>query len=243
MADVGYKTRGIVLHTMPHGESGHIVYMYTEAFGRISYYVNSGRRGVAVVGGSKVMLHPLTVLEYVGVKGSGSFHRIKEAKRALVSSTIFTDIYKSTISLYMAELIYKVIKEDEANPFMFDFLYNSVKIFDLMEEGKINFHLYFTLQLTKYLGFFPSNNYEDEFYFDMKSGGFLLIRPTHAFHCERYDSFLLNEVMHADIASLPNLKSSGKHRSELLGKIIEYIGIHHDTSYKIRSLEYLQEIF
>ncbi|MEG0500211.1 MAG: DNA repair protein RecO, partial [Rikenellaceae bacterium] len=155
-----YKTRGIVLHTIPHGESGHIVYMYTEAWGRLSYYVNSGKRGVATVGGSKVMLHPLTMIELVGTKSNGSFHRIKEAKRAVVSTAIFTDVYKSTISLFLSELIYKVVKEDEANPMLFDFLYQSITLLDMLEEGKANFHLFFTLQLTRYLGFYPNANYE-----------------------------------------------------------------------------------
>lgn len=238
-----YKTRAIVLHTMPHGESGHIVFMYTEVWGRLSYYVNSGRRGVATVGGSKVMLHPLTVIDLVGAKSNGSFHRIKEAKRAIVSTNIFTDVYKSTISLFIAELIYKVVKEDEANPLLFDFLFHSVKLLDILEGGKANFHLFFTLQLTKYLGFYPRDNYEKDFYFDMKSGNFVIIRPSHSFHMDRDESMLLWQVIHTTSSSLEEIKSSGRHRSTLLEKLITYIGLHHDTQYRIRSLEYLKEIF
>lgn len=238
-----YKTRAIVLHTMPHGESGHIVFMYTEAWGRLSYYVNSGRRGVATVGGSKIMLHPLTVIDLVGVKSNGSFHRIKEAKRAIISTNIFTDVYKSTISLYIAELIYKVVKEDDTNPLLFDFIFHSIKLLDIMEEGKANFHLFFTLQLTKYLGFYPATNYEEDFYFDMKNGYFVIIRPTHSFHIDREESALLWQVMNTTSSSLDTIKSSGRHRSLLLEKIIEYIGIHHDAQYRIKSIEYLKEIF
>lgn len=238
-----YKTRGIVLHTISHGESGHIVYMYTEAWGRLSYYVNSGKRGVATIGGSKLMLHPLTVIELVGTKGSGSFHRIKEGKRAFLSANIFTDVYKSTISLFLSELIYKVIKEDESNPMLFDFLFHSIKLLDMMDEGKANFHLFFTIQLTRYLGFYPSDNYEKDFYFDMKNGNFVIIRPSHSFHMDREESALLWQVMNITSSTLETMSSSGRHRSTLLGKMIEYIGIHHDTQYRIKSLEYLKEIF
>lgn len=238
-----YKTRGIVLHTMPHGESGHIVYMYTEAWGRLSYYVNSGRRGVATVGGSKVMLHPLTIIDFVGTKSNGSFHRIKEAKRAIVTANIFTDVYKSTISLYISELIYKVVKEDEANPMLFDFLYHSIKIMDIIEEGKANFHLFFTVQLTKYLGFPPSRTYEKDLYLDMKSGNFVIIRPSHSFHLDREQSALLWQTINITASTLADINTSGRHRSELLTKMIEYIGLHHDTRYNIKSLDYLKEIF
>lgn len=240
---IPYKTRAIVLHTMPHGESGHIVFMYTEAWGRLSYYVNSGRRGVAIVGGSKIMLHPLTVIDLVGTKSNGSFHRINEAKRAIISTNIFTDVYKSTISLYITELIYKVVKEDDSNPLLFDFLFYCIKLLDVMEEGKANFHLFFTLQLTKYLGFYPRDNYEKDFYFDMSNGYFVIIRPTHSFHIDREESALLWQVMNVTSSSLSSIRSSGRHRSTLLEKMIEYIGIHHETQYRIKSLEYLKEIF
>lgn len=238
-----YKTKAVVLHTMPHGENGLVVYMYTEAWGRLSYYINSGKRGVAVVGTSKVMLHPLTIIDMVGVKSSGSFHRIREAKRAVVSTSLFGDIYKSTISLYMAELIYKVVKESEPNAILFDFLFHSIKILDIMEEGKVNFHLFFTVQLTKYLGFFPQANYEKDLYLDMKSGNFVIIKPQHTLYIDREESALLYQVMSSTTSTLGNITTSGRHRSELLGKMIEYIGIHHDTKYSIKSLEYLREIF
>ena len=77
----------------------------------------------------------------------------------------------------------------------------------------------------------------------MKSGGFVLIRPTHSFHIDKDESSLLWSVMQSDISMLENITTSGKRRSYLLAKLIEYIGIHHDTQYKIRSLEYMQEIF
>lgn len=243
MTGNSYKSRGVVLHTMPHGESGHIVYVYTELFGRVSYYINSGKRGVATVGGSKIMLHPLTVIEFVGSKGRGAFHRITEAKRAFASYTMFDDIYKSTISLYVAELIYKIVKEEEANSFLFEFIFQSIKVLQIIDEGKPNFHLYFTTQLTKYLGFFPSSNYQDDFYFDMSSGEFVIIRPSHPLHIDRRESKLLWQIMGSNISSLGEVKTSGKSRGELLGKMIDYLGIHHDKKYKIQSLEYFKEVF
>ncbi|MEG0500362.1 MAG: hypothetical protein RR550_04475, partial [Rikenellaceae bacterium] len=66
---------------------------------------------------------------------------------------------------------------------------------------------------------------------------------SHSLHMDREESALLWQVMNVTSSTLSSLTSSGRHRSALLGKLIEYIGIHHDTQYRIRSLEYLKEIF
>ncbi len=239
----GYKSRAIVLHTMPHGESGHIVYMFTEAFGRVSYYVNSGKRGVPTVGGSKIMLYPLSIIEIVGSKGGGAFHRIKEAKRMTLNMSAFNDIYKSTISLFLSEFLYKVIKDEHHNPMLFDYILHSLLLFDAMEEGKSNFHIYFLVHLTKYLGFYPNNGYSDDSYLDMRIGDFVIIRPTHQMVMDRDESRLLWRFMSINSGEIATIESSGKVRSRLLDNLVNYIGLHNDTKYTIKSLEYLREIF
>ncbi len=238
-----YKSRAIVFHTMPHGESGHIVYMFTEAFGRVSYYVNSGKRGVPTVGGNKIMLYPLSLLEVVGSRGSGSFHRIKEAKRVSLNISAFNDVYKSTISLFIAEFLYKVIKEENANPMLFDYIYHSLKLFDAMEEGKANFHIYFLVHLTKYLGFYPNNSYSEDSYMDMRVGEFVIIRPSHQLTMDREESRLLWRFMNINSGDIAMIESNGKVRGRLLEALVKYIGLHNDTKYTIKSLEYLREIF
>ncbi len=239
----GYKSRAIVLHSMPHGESGHIVFMFTEAFGRVSYYVNGGKRGVPVVGGNRLMLHPFSLLEIVGSKGGGSFHKIKEVKRVSFNISAFNDIYKSSISLFLSEFLYKVIHEDSANPMLFDYIYHSIDMFDEMQEGKINFHIYFIVHLTKFLGFFPNNGYFEDSYLDMTLGDFVVIRPANKLAMDREESRLLWRFMNATPHTLATIESSGRLRSRLLDNLITYIGIHNDTRYTINSLEYLREIY
>lgn len=238
-----YKTRAVVLHTMQHGETGHIVFMYTEAFGRVSYYVNSGKRGVATVGGNRLMLHPLTVIDIVGASSKSSFHKIREAKRVIFSTSLLTDIYKSAISLFLSEFLYRALQEEGTNPMLFDYLFHSIKILDTIEEGKGNFHLYFIVHLTKYMGFYPNNNFQEEYYFDMTTGNFVIIKPTHSFVMDRDMSALLWSFMNISMSEITTIKSSGKMRSGLLDKMVSYIGLHQDTKYTIKSLEYLKEIF
>lgn len=239
----GYKTKAIVLHTMQHKDSGYIVYALTEAFGRVSYYVNSAKRGVPMLGGSKIMLHPLTVIDIVAVKGRGAFHRIKEAKRIIFPVSLFSDVYKSSIALFLSEFMYKVVRDDGANVMLFDYVFHSVKMLEAMGVEKVNFHLYFIVHLTKYLGFFPNNNYQEGAFLDMKSGDFVIIRPAHMRVVDREESKLLSLFMNAAVGEIGEIKSSGRNRSRLLEDMVQYVSLHHDTNYKLKSLEYFKEIF
>ncbi|MBP7488045.1 MAG: recombination protein O N-terminal domain-containing protein, partial [Parabacteroides sp.] len=71
-----YKTRGIVLHSIPYSDKYSIIYMYTEAFGRVSYLVARTRGKKSNI--SRALFIPLSVLEMeVDHKQNRDLHRIK----------------------------------------------------------------------------------------------------------------------------------------------------------------------
>ena len=74
-----FSTRGIVLHSIPYKDSYAIIYMYTEAFGRISYMVSRNRGKKSSV--LKSLFIPLSVLDLeVEHFNKRDIHRIKEAR-------------------------------------------------------------------------------------------------------------------------------------------------------------------
>src|ERR1043165_5441661 len=81
---------------------------------------------------------------------------------------------KNCIALFIQELLHKVLKEQEADEDLFDFLKNSLMILDLKKENYFNFHLCFMLQLSRYLGFYPQGKYSDSTsVFDLQEGTFI----------------------------------------------------------------------
>ena len=59
----------------------------------------------------------------------------------------------------MAEVLYRVIREEEPNPMLAQFLMNSIQYMDALEEPLPDFHIIFMFQLSRHLGFFPQNNF------------------------------------------------------------------------------------
>lgn len=239
-----YKSRAIILHTIKHGDNGHIVYMYSERYARISCYVNSSKSGRPLIGKSKIALQPLTIIEYVGSKSDrSSFHRISQVKRAYIPDRMIFDIRKSTIALFMAEVVYKIVRDTEQDQLLFDFLYSSIVALDKLEGGESSFHLYFMVKLLPFLGYTSNNSYSEGSFFDIKKSSFVVIRPSHANYFEIFESKLFAQFLASDITILSEIKCGRALRVSLLNNIVRYISLHHEASYNIVSLKILCEIF
>ena len=166
------KTRGIVLHTTRYGESSLVVHCYTEQSGRQSLMVKGVRKSRKQ--NRSNLFQPLFILDFeVYHKNTREMQLVKEVTRAVPMNSIPYDITKSTQAIFMAEVLYRVVKEEEPNPMLAHFLLNTIQYLDALEEPSADFHIIFLFQLSKYLGFYPQNNYgQFNKFFDLTSGLF-----------------------------------------------------------------------
>jgi DNA repair protein RecO (recombination protein O) len=115
---------------------------------------------------------------------------------------------------------------------------------DLKEKGIANFHIYFLLHLTKYLGFFPDNNYsERNCYFDLKAGSFVQIKPMHFSFLEKESGAFLSQMLTFSEDQHEKLSISYKERIQILEKVLEYYTLHNEGLSSVKSLEILKEVF
>jgi DNA repair protein RecO (recombination protein O) len=229
------KTRAIALHYVKYGESSIIACMYTEKLGRQSCIVSSVHKRNSSFPASFFL--PLTLLEMdLYFRPRRDVQRIKEMNCLMHFSTIPFNIQKSTIALFISELLYKTLKEEEANPALFDFLFNAIQLLDMKEEGSRNFHLAFLLHYMKYLGIFPFQQETER----LSEGKQDFILPADAGEDEKNG---LNQLMHCSLGQLENLRMTNKTRSFLLDRIIDFYLYHLDQMAGIHSIQVLKEVF
>ena len=151
-----HKTKGVVFRYTRYGETSIIVNIFTELFGLQSYIVNGVRSKSTK---SKIALYqPLTLLDLVVYhRENAGIMRIKEIKCLHPYQTLTMDVRKSSIALFISEMINKCIKEESHAAELCDFLIKSLITLDQLTEPIENFHLTFLIQLSKYLGFGPQN--------------------------------------------------------------------------------------
>lgn len=239
-----YKSRGIILHSVRHNDKGHIVYMLTEAFGRKSFWINSSRSGRPYVGGVRIPLEPLTIVEFIGKESPHSkFHRFSEISKQNIPQNIITNFTKSSVALFMSELIYRMVRSEGENPMIFDYISQSVNTLNLIENGVPNFHLYFILHLTRFMGYYPQENYTEGSFFDLTRGEYVLIRPRHNMYIEAKESKYLDLLQKISIDSLDSIKMEHASRNAIVEAMIAYINYHEESSAKLASVDVLKEIF
>lgn len=168
-----YSTEAIVLRAVKYGESSLIVKILTEKFGLQSYILN-GVRGRSKTSAAH-LYQPASILEMqVYHNDLKNLQRIKESKWKLVYQSIFTDVLKNTIALFMVELLQKSILHEEQNEDLYDFAENQLIHLDTVSSHEAaNIPVQFMLMLPAYLGFQIQDNFSDKKpFFDPKEGRF-----------------------------------------------------------------------
>lgn len=236
-------TEGIVLHFIKYGESSVIATIYTRDYGRQSYLVNAARTKKSQNKSS--LLQPLFLVDMVAYqKQSRELHRIKELRCNHVYQNIPFEIIKSSLVIFLAEVLYKSINEQESYPEMYDFIKNSLLFFDLMESGSSNFHLWFLFRLTEYLGFLPDTSRVGfEGWFDFKKGEVVHFQPTHPFYANKDVTQRLMELSTLKIQEISEFVISRQLRDSLITVLIDYYQLHFDNLGEIKSLNVLREVF
>lgn len=236
------KTRAIVLDITPYAEASVIVKAYTETHGLQSFLVNGVRKQKARFASN--LFQPLTLIEVIAYfKKAGGLHRVSEVTAAPPLVHIPYDTIKTTMALFLAEVVYRSVKEEEANPELFGFIDHAIQMLDLHPETTSRFHLCFCLQLSRYLGFYPSGNYHRTTpWFDLKEGTFRQSRPMHAYVLDAVLSERFDELLQLPLENTHEIKMSADERRSLLRGIITYFELHQTQGFSIRSHEVLMEL-
>lgn len=189
-------------------------------------------------------MQPLFLLEMeVYEKKGREVQRIKESRVAEPYLSIPFDIRKTTQALFLAEVLYKLLQEEESNPPLFHFIENSMLFFDKMEKGISSFHIWFLARLTEYLGILPRIGKSDEGWLDMKMGMVVNREPLHPPFLNPGMTALLKVLLSINVSDLPGLKITNLQRNQLLNKLLEYIHLHFESFSHLKSLAVLKEVF
>ena len=243
MSMKSYKARGIVLHTLKYGDSGMVVYLLTDSGGRQSYMVQ-GVRSARGHGSKLALFQPMFAVEFEGLESSRmQMHRFREVRSGIVLQSLPFDVRKSTIALFMAEVLYRLVKECEPNQRLFDFVWGSVAALDALDEGVANFHLWFLANLSRFLGFYPGNAYTAGAFFDIREGLYTKTPPPHAGYMSGEHARTLDDFIRCDVRCLGEIGLNRRQRVGFLDALLVYYGYHLDAIRAVQSVKILQEVF
>ena len=238
------KSKSIALHTVRYGEKSLVAYLYSQEFGRISLMVNNAY-GKGKGAKKAIYFQPLSILDIVFYPAkSQGLGRIKEVSVSKTNPLLHIDVVKSGIAIFLGEVVYRTVKEEESNFALFQFLELSILSLDAMDRGVANFHLLFLVQLTKHLGFYPNGKYTPATpFFDCKSGLFVKDEPMHPIYFNKSHSQLLSNLLQTDYANANAIGLNGNQRNNFLNQILNFYAYHMDSVHTLKSLPILAQLF
>ena len=169
---------------------------------------------------------------------------LKEFSVSFSPYDIYSDIKKSSVAIFLGEVLTSVLREESSHEEMFDYIEKSIIYFDGCTEGYANFHIAFLAGLSSFLGFEPGTRKDaNDSFFDMANGIFVPVPPVHGNYATRDVSEVLAQVFLASYDSIRNITLKGAMRNEVLDIMIRYYALHLPGLKKINSLEVLKEVF
>ncbi|MBP6977567.1 MAG: DNA repair protein RecO [Bacteroidales bacterium] len=236
-------TRGIVFHHVKFGETSIVARIYTEKAGLQSYMIKGIRNKRSRIPYS--LFQSGMMLEMVAYKNEKhTLQHIRDTRCEYMYTSVLNDIRKSAVLLFMMDVLNRTIHEEEANQELFDFIHFSLVNLDKITRSVSNYHLVFLVQLARFLGFSPRNNYsEHDPYFNMSEGEFCCSRENPGLYMEPPLTRIISDILQMDYAKLDKLTLTPSTRNEVLDGILSYYGVHSPFIRDIQSHLILREAF
>lgn len=233
------KSQAIVLSALRYQEKSLIVKCFTQHFGLKTYFVRN-----AFSAKNKVLnnayFQPLNQLQLDAThKNKGSLEYINDLKLIYPYQSISVEFYKSAVSIFLAEVLSYTIKEEQPNDKLFLFLTTSLKWFD-EHEFSVDFHLWFLLQYTKFLGFYPDDSSKDLLYFNPNEGSFTMHFTPNCFTED--DTELFKKLFEISLNE-SKIKLTNKERKQLLKHLLCYYELHVIGFKPVKSVDVLADLF
>ncbi|MFV0531978.1 MAG: DNA repair protein RecO [Flavobacteriales bacterium] len=234
------QTKGIVLKQLKYSESSIIIRVYTLDFGVQSYLVRGVRKKKSK--NHSTLFQPLSLIDLTSFTyKNNDLNLFQEGKNFHLFKNLYSDPVKINISFFLSELLASVLKEEIPDLDLFYYITESLQILDGEEQNYANFHLWFMLHLTQFLGFYPNTDQFNAPYFNLMEGNFTFVKSVYT--CSEEDSIFIKKFLKLTINQSLALKFNKQNRQNILDILIKYYNLqNHDIS-NLKSLKILKEIF
>jgi DNA repair protein RecO (recombination protein O) len=236
------NSRAFVIRSIKNGETSLIVSCYLEDIGYKTFIVKgvySSKKSKF----SKAHFFPLNIvnLNYSYSEGK-NLGFIKEVKTEKLYKSLHLDIQKSSVIIFLSEILNSIFKEETiVNKDLFIFLLNTLSWYDQVKSCN-NFHLKFLLELSRFIGFYPNINNENDSFFNLESGSTSATQSIGT-NISGNDLTLFKEFLGTEFEDLNSMNTKNESRTRILNYIIDYYSLHLQMFKTPKSINVFAEIF
>lgn len=234
-------TNAIVISKLKYKDNDLIVKCYTQQLGVVSLILRGvlkSRRGNSRTAYFQLLSQLQLVIDF---KNNRTLHTVKETKINHLYSSLHSNVLKSSIVMFLAEVLSSTLNEEEPNQNLFSYIETTLQWLDAHSEYS-NFHLLFLLNLTKYLGFYPDVKNVDYNYFNLSDGKFEN-RKLDKYSISGENLSLLKKLLGTTFDALSSVRINAKQRQSFLNMILLYFELHLGSFKTPKSLQIFNQVF
>lgn len=237
------KTRCIVLRTVKYGDRSLIIDLLTREYGRVSVIWRVPKLGKGGV--RRQYFQSLSILEVnYDRRSATSLPQLKEARIAEPYVTLHYDNVKLCVSFFIAEFLCLATRSEQYNPYLYDFVENSLVWYDASSVASANFHLMFMIRVSKFLGFYPNvDDYADGDFFDLRAGLFTHYPPTHKDFLGSEEARNIRNLMRMSASNMHLFRFSRVQRNNVIEVLLRFYTLHIPDFHALKSWDVLREVF
>ena len=236
------KFQGIVIDVTRHNDRNDIVTLFTRSRGRVSFISPAGAGKAARLRQARLM--PLSVIE-----GDVNFRANVELQRLgqFSPSIVWTDIYfhpvKRMVAIFLSEFLNRLLRASMPDPTMWDFIVESLRLFDGMKKDVADFHITFLASLLPFAGIQPdASAYREGMVFDFQEGRFRTFAPLHRDYLLPDAARIAALICRVNFSNMHALRLNGTLRYQILDGLLHYYGIHYPGTSNLKSLSVLHDL-
>jgi DNA repair protein RecO (recombination protein O) len=235
------SSSGIILSKVRYRDNDLIIKCLIKDLGIISYMV----RNISTSKKSKnkfAFFQLLNILDLeTNYNPNRSIQYIKDLKIKYNYSSLHTDIYKSSVVMFISEILSNILKQESKDEELFDFISNSLLYYDNTSNNS-SFYLIFLMQITYFLGFYPDTSNKEFMYFNLKEGVFEN-KKTNNSSIEGNSLILFRKILGIKFDSIRLPVLSRDEKRNILNTILTYYKFHVDGFKDPKSLKVINQIF
>jgi DNA repair protein RecO (recombination protein O) len=234
---VKYIEKGFLINRIPYSETSTIIRCFTQNHGLKSFMYQGAKKK------SGHLLMAMAPIEFsVYQRNDSQLGKMTDAQLMYTFQEIRFHPVKSGIIFFKAEMLQNVLHEDVKDTFLFDFILNELK---WLEQASIytNYPIYWILQLSQYLGFYPLIADPDGIFFDLEEGQFVKYVPSNHTSQQGETVSLLKELISHSKEEVLAWEIPKKQRKKLLNLLFDYFKIHVPNFKELKSIEIIESIW
>lgn len=234
------KTRALVIKHLKYGDSGLILHLYTRELGMLAFMIKGFYKQKKR---NRSLLFPFAEVEIsVEENTRGSLKHPKNLQTSHAFIDLHTQPAKSIVLQLLSEIIFSCLRQDEANPQLYDFIFSSLNLLDQKNKDFADFHLYFLLKMSQYLGFHPNTENHDAPLFDLEGGRFCFQKQS-GFTLGEEESHFFKKLIFTDFNQDSKNIFNQMQRRSLLNNLLQYYQLHLPDFREPKSLEVIKMLF